>query len=537
MEASARAPITQQESQVQPILSLTTIKPWPDDTAKVSENMVKAMSPTSNVREKIQGIPAARTSPWEMMLGAEAIWRWSRHAPAIWLATQGSQDLVTSLASHRLSHLLTTARMRSPFYRRHYADVSTKAALASYPVVARATLMNHFNDWVTDPSIRRSDVDAFIADPDRLGEPYLGRYAVWTSSGTTGIRGIYITDPDTLAVYESLLTTRPATARGDTLPWRCLTAGERIAMIAATGSHYAGIVSWERQRRLHPWVSSRARAISILEPIGDIVAHLNEWQPSLLSSYPTMLSLLAEEQQAGRLHIRPSVLWSGGENLGEPEREHIARIFGSTILEEYGSSECMSIAFGCRDGGLHVNADWVILEPVDEHYRPVPPGTASWTTLLTNLANHTQPIIRYDLGDSITVLTEPCGCALPFPRIRVEGRRDDILTLPGRQGKRIKLAPLALETVVEEAAGLHSFQLLQTDTTQLHMRLGIVEPSTRRRIWGRVRDRLRHYLESQGAAGVRLQLDPAMPLADPRSGKLRHILVSRASRQAARPQP
>jgi phenylacetate-CoA ligase len=43
----------------------------------------------------------------------------------------------------------------------------------------------------------------------------------------------------------------------------------------------------------------------------------------------------------------------------------------------------------------------VILEPVDAQLPPVPPGQVSHTTLLTNLANHLQPLIRFDIGDRI----------------------------------------------------------------------------------------------------------------------------------------
>ncbi|MEN9763279.1 MAG: hypothetical protein RI906_3105 [Pseudomonadota bacterium] len=489
------------------------------------------MIQSSNALHGLPGKVQAYTTPWELMLGAESVWRWSRFVPAVWLATQGNRDLVNSLSRNRLAHLLDSARMHSPFYRQYYSGIAHHAALKDYPVVTRSALMDRFNDWVTNPAIRRSDVDAFIADPNRLGEPYLGRYAVWTSSGTTGRPGIYVVEPDALAIYQALLTTRLTSAEGETLPWHCLASGGQIAMIAATEGHYAGIVSWERERRLHPWISGRARAISITEPIAQIVNRLNQWQPRLLSSYPTMLALLAEEQEAGRLKIKPSVLWSGGENLGAPEREYLSRIFGSTILEEYGASECMSIAFGCRDGGLHVNADWVILEAVDECYRPVPAGVASHTTLLTNLANHVQPIIRYDLGDSITVLPDRCSCSIPLPRIRVEGRRDDILTLPGQNGRSIKLAPLALETVIENAAGLQRFQLIQTDSAHLQLRLGVTEPTARRQVWRQIRERLTRYLTAQGASAVSLRLDPALPKADARSGKLRHIVVSPSTRR------
>ena len=92
----------------------------------------------------------------------------------------------------------------------------------------------------------------------------------------------------------------------------------------------------------------------------------------------------------------------------------------------------MSIAYACTEGWLHVNADWVLLEPVDAEHRPMPPGEPSHTVLLTNLANRVQPIIRYDLGDSVIAKPEPCACGSPLPAIRVEGRHDDVVSLSRR---------------------------------------------------------------------------------------------------------
>ena len=53
----------------------------------------------------------------------------------------------------------------------------------------------------------------------------------------------------------------------------------------------------------------------------------------------------------------------------------------------------------------------VILEPVDAAHRPVPDGQVSHTTLLTNLANRTQPLLRYRLSDSLRFLPGGCACA------------------------------------------------------------------------------------------------------------------------------
>nr|BFE45663.1 hypothetical protein GCM10017547_35560 [Pseudarthrobacter oxydans] len=51
--------------------------------------------------------------------------------------------------------------------------------------------------------------------------------------------------------------------------------------------------------------------------------------------------------------------------------------------------------------------------------------------LLSNLANRIQPILRYDLGDSVTTRTDPCPCGDPTPAIHVQGRTAELLTFPG----------------------------------------------------------------------------------------------------------
>jgi hypothetical protein len=100
-----------------------------------------------------------------------------------------------------------------------------------------------------------------------------------------------------------------------------------------------------------------------------------------------------------------------------------------------------------------VNADWILLEPVDEHYRAVPRGVPSHTALLTNLANRVQPLIRYDLGDSVTLLDRACECGSPLPSIRVEGRCDDVIALRNASSESVKLLPLAITTVLEDRPG------------------------------------------------------------------------------------
>src|SRR6185503_8558740 len=108
---------------------------------------------------------------------------------------------------------------------------------------------------------------------------------------------------------------------------------------------------------------------SLLQPLPELVQQLNAFRPTLLATYPTAADLLAAEKAAGHLSIQPAEIWTGGECLGPATRTHLTRAFGCRVRNSYGASEFLSIAAECTHGALHVNADWVILEPVDKNYR------------------------------------------------------------------------------------------------------------------------------------------------------------------------
>ena len=443
----------------------------------------------------------------------------------IWWTRNAGANAVRARAAERTADLLQFARARSPFYRDAWRSLPSRIpALSALPVVTKRELMARFDDWVTDRGVDRRGVEAFLADRSHIGDRYLDRYVIWKSSGSTGEPGIYVQDADALSTYDALLAVQlqsPPLAGRYALG--LVTHAGRAALIAATGDHFASIASWQRVCRGNPWPA--ARAFSVMDPLPDLVAALNAYQPAFLASYPTTLAMLAVEQREGRLRIAPACIWSGGECLASSVSAGIERAFASVLINEYGASECMSIAFSCSAGWLHVNADWVVLEPVDRDYRPTPPGDASHTVLLTNLANRVQPIIRYDLGDSILVNPHPCACGSPLPAVRAEGRRDDVLALRARDGSVVRLSPLALTTVVEDATAGHRFQLVQTAPDRIEVRLGIEDEDQRIVEWDSAERALNAYLAHQSLDNVQLVLDPIAPIPDPRSGKLREVIA------------
>lgn len=443
----------------------------------------------------------------------------------VWCVKRATAAAITARQQRRLHDLIAFARARSSYYRELYRDLpATIDDQRQLPPVTKPALMARFDEWVTDPAVTLAGVQAFVADPSLIGARYLDRYMVWTTSGSTGVPAILVHDPGALAVYTALSTARGALdwVKPRDL-WRIMRQGGRGASILATGGHFAGTTLLEQRRRRFRSRAKRLRMLSVLTPLPDLVAELNEFQPAIVGGYPSVFALLAQEQQAGRLHIQPVLLTAGGETLTPAQRARISAAFGNVLHNSYGASEAIAITLECPHGWLHVNADWFILEPVDREYRPTPPGQTSDSVLLTNLANHVQPIIRYELGDRVLVKPEPCACGSPLPAIQVEGRTDETLRLTTPDGGAIDLLPLALGTVVEETAGVYRFQVIQRGPARLCVRLDVAPDSDRMEVWAAVAGRLQHYLAKHGLPELAIELDDTPPIPHPISGKLRQV--------------
>lgn len=440
----------------------------------------------------------------------------------IWLARSGFAD-PRALAAGRLRDLVAFARERSPFYQRLYAGLPADAGLARLPRVDKRTLMASFDDWATDRAVRRATLAPYLEGAPDAGAPYLGRYLAWKSSGTSGTPGWFVQDAPALGVYDALVAAQ-LDARAWPALWRLAAGGGRAVLVAPTGGRFASVVMWDYMARLHPQVETRA--LDVMEPLPRLAAALAQWKPAFLSAYPSMLTLLASEQEAGRLALAPALLWSGGEDLSGAARARIERAFGCPVMDEYGASECLGIAHGCREGWQHLNEEWVALEPVEADGSPTPRGRQSHTALLTNLANRVQPVIRYDIGDRILAHPGRCACGNPAFAFRVAGRCGEPLALRTPRGRILRVAPLALETAAERDAGGYRVQVACEGRGALAIRLdghdaGLPRALAARRVAGAVRE----WLATQGGAGIRVAVRAGAPRLHPRSGKLSRVLA------------
>ena len=441
------------------------------------------------------------------------------------VAARATPAALVERRRRRLAALLRAAQQRSPRYRRLLAGRDAqRLRLQDLPVSHKRELMADFEGWVADPVLRLDDLRGFCADPKRIADPFDGRYVVWESSGSSGEPAVFVQDAAAMAVYDALeALRRPAlrAARRWLDPWGL---DDRMVFVGATTGHFASNVSVERLKRLNPVLGARLHAVSFLQPLDDLRRALERHAPTVLATYPSAAVLLAEEKLAGRLAIAPQEIWTGGETLTPAMRRHVHEAFSCPVVNSYGASEFLAIASECAEGRMHLNSDWVVLETLDEEGHPVPTGTPAARTLLTNLANHVQPLIRYDLGDRVAMSAAMCPCGSHLPVIDVEGRADDTLHLAVRDAPRRTLLPLALSTVLEDA-GLFDFQLVQRGPSALELRTAQSGEGAEAAL-RRARLALTAFLDGQGARGVDIRCQRGEPLACGRSGKVRRVVAA-----------
>jgi phenylacetate-CoA ligase len=351
----------------------------------------------------------------------------------------------------RVRELVAHAVAHSPYYREQLGADAADAPLDELPTLSKATLMREFDRILTDPSLRLADLERHLAGPEP-GSLFAGGYRVFVTSGSTGLRGVFVQSEDEFARWVQAHI--PVFARMGIGP------STRIAPIGAPSPYH---LSAQLFRALSDERPAPPR-VSVLTPMPELVTALEEFQPDALIGYPTVMGDLAREQLEGRLRILPAALVVGGELLTPETEEYIVEAWAVRPSQVYATTETPIVAASSQeDRLLRVPTELAWVEVVDERDRPVPPGTPGHKVLVTNLVNRVQPLIRYELTDSVTL-------AAPDAISSIDGRSDDVLMFPGTRGSEVAIHPLRLRAPFASIRDVASYQLV-FDGRELHVRI------------------------------------------------------------------
>ncbi len=432
-----------------------------------------------------------------------------------------SKEQRENLRDARLHEMVLWAKENSPFYRELYHDIGLGFTLTDLPPINKVQLMSRFDDWLTDPMVKLSDVEEFMENQDNIGRKFLGKYFVFSTSGSTGNPLVALYDNTANNMMGATIFTR-SFARKEDMKSFILRGGKTIGVFA-TGGFYLGNSSVRARQLMMPWKKRKMAVTSALLPIKQIVAELNTFQPAMLGGYPSNLELLIDEQKSGRLHIHPVLIMTGGEYLSEELRKDLSSTFDCYVQTSYSCTEGGTIACECTKQHFHINDDWVIVESVDKDNKPVPDGEQADKILLTNLFNFTQPFIRYEVTDRIVMHSEPCACGNLSPWLTLEGRTDDVVHFIQNK-KDIKIAPLAIYATLKRVHSLRRFQLIAYPGNRIELRLETKEENDRESSFLQTKEVLLSFLASHGIQDVMILLSDETPKQHPESGKYKHII-------------
>jgi phenylacetate-CoA ligase len=192
------------------------------------------------------------------------------------------------------------------------------------------------------------------------------------------------------------------------------------------------------------------------------VARIRDLRPRMLFGYPSSLAMIAAHarERGKRMDdLGVEVAFVTSERLYEDQREIISSVFNCRVANGYGGRDAGFIAHECPAGRMHVSAEDIVVEILDESGTPVAEGT-SGEIVVTHLCTTDYPFVRYRTGDIGALDREPCPCGRGLPVLReIQGRTTDFVV--AQDGT--VMHGLALIYPIRELVGIERFQIVQHD--------------------------------------------------------------------------
>jgi len=393
----------------------------------------------------------------------------------------------------RLRATLVLAGREVPYYRELFAGLKIDpkrlelpGELRRIPILEKATV--------------RERAEEFLSDAVR-GKTLETR----ETSGTTG---------SPLSVRADLPSLRRHYAIYDRFrQW----AGSALGRRRAT---FNGRVLWPANRLRPPfWVRDLTENNTLFSvyhmtpaTLPRYVKQLRRWSPHEIHAYPSALVTLARFAAAEGLELpRPATIITSAETLSPTDRELLEQAFACKLFDQYGNAEMTIFAGQCEQGRMHLNSGYSHVEIVDE--RGVE-GAVRGEAITTGFVNRAMPLIRYRVGDTLSVTGENCPCGRSYPVLGdVVGRTDDLLILPdGRIVGR-------LDPVFKGLSGLGEVQIVQEAPERV-----VVHVVPGSGYGDEVRDALVSALTERLGTSVRIEVRTVEVIARSKRGKFRAVI-------------
>ena len=412
------------------------------------------------------------------------------------------RDRVREEQTRLLQNVLRLAYREVPFYHelfdRHRVDVDTIRTVA---------------DLVRLPIVTK---DLFRTAPENSLRRPTGQavYRAYTS-GSTGKNFFVFEDARTAGWYRATFLL--------TLEWAGWHIGDRHLQ---TGMN----LDRDFQRRMKDALlrSYYVSAFDLSDRSLSAILEIIERKRILhVFGYPGSLYYLAVRARKAGWNTKLQSLVSWGDNLLPSHKELIESTFQSRVYDSYGCAEGFQVAAQCgHDTGYHLHDFDVVVEYVRDDGNPAAQHETGGV-VVTRLEAGPMPLIRYRTGDAaLRGPTDVCSCGRSLGRMAaIRGREGDVIVTPG--GNRLIVH--FFTGILEHFTEVESFQVVQHAHDAMTVNVVPSRPG-----WSAsAGDLIRQSLESKGAAGMKITVQPVDSIPLTKAGKRKFVVAYSSPTEAS----
>ena len=406
-----------------------------------------------------------------------------------------SSDVIKQVVTNKTKEIVYYAYEHVPYYHDKWAkehiklsEVKGRDVLKKLPVLSKEEILRN---------------EKLLVSKEDLGLLYTRK-----TGGSTGMTLHFKKEAKALAINDAIM-------------WRCyrwygIDIGDR--QVRFWGVPVTSKLRWKEQ--LKDFVLNRIRISAFdisKQSCLKQYRRIKKFKPAYFYGYTTAIyGFCSYMKELGidlnELNLKAVICTA--EKMYPHHRKLFNEVFDCPVVDEYGCAEHGIIAFQCRKGNMHVMADHLCVEFLDENDHPVKPGETG-RVVITDLDSYAMPLIRYDIGDMGRPSEKQCSCGITLPLMEiVEGRKEDFIRTT--DGKLVHAAYLCY-TLKDDT--VHEFKMYQKAIDKLHVQI-VKSPLFNNQSEKMLENKLRTALGGQ----VNISFEYLDRIPREKSGKLRYFV-------------
>jgi len=163
---------------------------------------------------------------------------------------------------------------------------------------------------------------------------------------------------------------------------------------------------------------------------------------------------------------------TSSEKLTPEMRSLFLKVYGCKTFDGWSGVENCGLISECEQGNLHMSPDTGVIEVIDDNGNQVKPGETG-EVVCTGFFNYDQPLIRYRIGDKITLSAKTCSCGRSMQVVgEIVGRTEDVII--GKDGRRM----VRFHGIFVDIPSIVKGQVIQESLDEITVKLVTSSPLT-----------------------------------------------------------